>query len=168
MIKLKDALLKMNWKLHHNVTKTHHKAASSETGRPPHTIHRGSHSWQKQFSLLTWLLGWRVYMNLKNIRKIKQNLQLLQTQNDLQESQIVGLAHYLNLRMIQVQEHHGVFSELDIKLLVSNNPLAETTEAMNYLIYLTTLITDIHTKVTRLTVCVLSLKEGVELFYEYM
>ena len=37
-------------------------------------------------------------------------------------------------------------------------------EALNYLCYMTTLPTDIHTTVTRLT---FSLKDGVETFYEY-
>ena len=41
-------------------------------------------------------------MNVRNIRKIKQNLQILQNQNDLQENQILELVHYLNLTMIQV------------------------------------------------------------------
>ena len=39
---------------------------------------------------------------------------------------------------------------------------------MNYLHYMTTLITDVHMAVTRLTSGSFSLKEGVESFYEYM
>ena len=41
-------------------------------------------------------------------------------------------------------------------------------EALNYLCYMTALLSDIHTTVTRLTLGIFSLKEGVELFYEYM
>ena len=41
-------------------------------------------------------------------------------------------------------------------------------EAMNYLPYMTTLITDIHAAVTRLALGIFSVKEGVGLFYEYM
>ena len=41
---LKAVLLKVNWKLYYNVAKTHHNAATNETGKPSHTIHRGSHS----------------------------------------------------------------------------------------------------------------------------
>ena len=37
---------------------------------------------------MTWLFGWEECMNVRNMRKIKQNLQILQNQNDLQESQI--------------------------------------------------------------------------------
>ena len=107
-------------------------------------------------------------MNVRNKRKIKQNFQILQNKNDLQESQISELAHYVNLTMIQVWEHHGVLCELNTKLLVFNNTLAKTKEAMNYLQYMTTLITDIHAMVTRLTAEIFSLKEGVKSFYEYM
>ena len=74
-------------------------------------------------------------MNVRNIRKIKQNLQILQNQNDLQKSQISELAHYLNLTMIWVQEHCEVLCELNAKLLVFNSILAKTMEAMNYLLY---------------------------------
>ena len=86
----------------------------------------------------------------------------------MQECQILELAHYLNLTMIQIQEHCGVLCELSAKLLVLNNTLAKTKEAINYLCYMTTLITDIHATVTRLTSGIFSLKWGVESFYEYM
>ena len=41
-------------------------------------------------------------------------------------------------------------------------------EAMNCLPYMTTLVTDIHTMVARLTSDIFSLKEGVESFHEYI
>ena len=107
-------------------------------------------------------------MNVRNIRKIKQNLQILQDQNDLQENQISELTHYLNLTMLQVWEHCEVLCELYAKLLVFNNILVNTMEALNYLCYMTTLFTDIHRAVPRLASGIFSLKEGVESFHEYM
>ena len=107
-------------------------------------------------------------MNEGNIRKFTQNLQILWNQNDLQESQILELTHYLNLTIIQVWEHSRVHHKLNAKLLVFNNTLAKTMEAMNYLHYMTTLITDTCTTVTRLTSGIFSLKEEVESFYEYL
>ena len=71
-------------------------------------------------------------MNVRNIRKVKQNLQILQHQNDLQGNQILELTHYLNLTMIKVWEHHGVLCELDAKMLAFNNTLVKTMEALNY------------------------------------
>ena len=99
---------------------------------------------------------------------MKQNLKILQIWNDLQESQISELTHYLNLTMIQVWEHHGVLCKVNAKLLVFNNTLVKIMEVLNYLHYMTTLLTDIHTTVTRLTSAVFSLKEGVESLYKYM
>ena len=91
--KLKVALQKANWKPFHNTTKSHHRITLKETEKS-HITHRRSHSRQKCFSLLTWLFGWGVYMKIINIRKIKQTLQILQSQNDLQENQILELANY--------------------------------------------------------------------------
>ena len=90
-----------------------------------------SHSREKWFSLLTWLFGWGFYMNVRNVRKIKQNLQIWQNQNDLQESQISELTHYLNLTVIKVWKHCGVLHELNAKLLVFNNTLVKTMDALN-------------------------------------
>ena len=107
-------------------------------------------------------------MNVRNIRKIKQNLQILQTWNNLQDDQSMKLTHYLNLTMIQVLENNGVLFKFNTKLLTFNSTLVKTMEALNYLHYTTTLLTDIHTIVPRLTLGVLSLKGEVKSFYEYM
>ena len=72
------------------------------------------------------------------------------------------------LTMAQVQEHHGILCELNAKLVMFNNTLVKTMEALNCLHYMTILLTVIHTIVTRLTLGVFSLKEGVKSFYEYM
>ena len=64
--------------------------------------------------------------------------------------------------MIQVWEHCRVLCELDCKLLIFNNTLVKTMEVLNYLHYMTTLLTDILKTVTGLTSGVLSLEVGVE------
>ena len=124
--KLKVALQQVNRKLHHNITKTHPRVTSNRLKKSSYHSHTRSHSRQKWFSLLTWLFGWGVYRNVRNIKKIKQNLQILQNHNDLHENQIMELTHYLNLTMIQVWEHYGVLCKLDAKLLIFNNTLVKT------------------------------------------
>ena len=74
--KLKVVLETVNRKLHHNIMKTHPSVTSKRVKKPSHYSHT-------RFSLLTWLFGWVVFINDRNIRKIKQNLQILQKQNDL-------------------------------------------------------------------------------------
>ena len=50
-------------------------------------------------------LGWGIYLNKRQIDKIKDNIQKLQNQNLLQEKQIDKLAQYMNLTMERVQQH---------------------------------------------------------------
>ena len=52
-------------------------------------------SCMKRVGVFTWLLGWGVYSNTRNIAKIKDNIHTLQKQNQLQDKQIKQLANYL-------------------------------------------------------------------------
>ena len=56
----------------------------------------------KRTGIFTWLLGWGIFTNARSISKIKDNLHILQKQNQLQDKQIKQLAKYLNLTMHQV------------------------------------------------------------------
>ena len=54
-------------------------------------INPGAHAKLKRFKrvdLLTWFLGWGVFSNSCNIKKIKENLFILQQQNKIQTFQI--------------------------------------------------------------------------------
>ena len=57
----------------------------------------------KRTGIFTWLLGWGIFSNAKSISKIKDNLHILQKQNQLQDKQIKQLAKYLKLAMHQVE-----------------------------------------------------------------
>ena len=57
-------------------------------------------------------------------KEIKQNLKIVQEQNNLLESQIVEVTHYLNLNMVQVHEHHSILYKLDETLLIFNGILS--------------------------------------------
>ena len=59
-------------------------------------------SHMKRVVIFTWILGWGVYSNAKNIAKIKENLHTLQKQNQLQDKRFKLLANFLNLTMHQV------------------------------------------------------------------
>ena len=49
---------------------------------------------EKRFNLMTWIIGWGAWSNMRNIKKIKMNMQILQEQNVLQEKQILELTHF--------------------------------------------------------------------------
>ena len=54
-------------------------------------------SQMKRTGIYTWILGWGIFSNARSISKIKDNLHILQKQNQLQDKQIKQLAKYLNL-----------------------------------------------------------------------
>ena len=56
-------------------------------------------SQMKRTGIFTWLLGCGVFTNDRSISQIKDNLHILQKQNQLQDKQIKQLAKYLNLTM---------------------------------------------------------------------
>ena len=71
---------------------------------------------KKRFGLFSWILGWGVYSNLRNIQAIKTNVACLQEQNVLQEKQIIELAHYLNVTYSHVTTNWHAINELQIKM----------------------------------------------------
>ena len=62
-------------------------------------------SHMKRVGVFTWILGWGVFSNARNIAKIKDNIHTLLKQNQLQDKQIKQLANFLNLTMHQVDKH---------------------------------------------------------------
>ena len=91
----------------------------------------------QSFNLIIWLGS---LYECKKYKETQIKFTNLTNQNNLQESQISELTHYVNLTMIHVQEHHGVLCELDPKLLVFNNTLAKAMEVLNYLHYMKTFL----------------------------
>ena len=79
----------------------------------------------KRVGIFTWILGWGVFANARNIAKIKDNLHTLHQQNQLQDEQIKHLAKYLNLNMHQVNEHSEMLYEMDTKMLIMNKTLQQ-------------------------------------------
>ena len=79
-------------------------------------------SHMKRQGILTWILGWGVFSNVRSISKIKDNLHTLQKQNQLQDKQI-KLANYLNLTMHQVNQHSEMLYEMDTKMFIINSTL---------------------------------------------
>ena len=47
----------------------------------------------KRFGIMSWIMGWGVYSNWRQIKTIKKNIKKLYEQNLLQEQQIQDLAH---------------------------------------------------------------------------
>ena len=86
---------------------------------------------EKRFNLMTWIIGWGTFTNMRNIKKIKENIKVLQDQNILQEKQILELTHFLNLTMNQVSEHRNILYDIDNRLLYINKTLMTHIKASN-------------------------------------
>ena len=82
-------------------------------------------SHMKRVGVFTWLLGWGIFSNARNINKIKENIHTLQKQNQLQDKQIKQLAKYLNLTVHQVDKHSEMLYELDTKMTIMNKTMQQ-------------------------------------------
>ena len=87
-------------------------------------LHKSLHR-MKRVGIFTWILGWGVYSNARNIAKIRKNLHILQEQNQLQDKQIKQLAKPLNLTMHHVDKHSEMLYKLDTKLTIINKTIQE-------------------------------------------
>ena len=79
----------------------------------------------KTVGIFTWILGWGIFSNARNIAKIKDNIHALQKQNQLQDKQIKPLANYLNLTMHQVDRHSEMLYEMDTKMTIMNKTIQQ-------------------------------------------
>ena len=82
-------------------------------------------SCMKRVDVFNLVLGWGVFLNTRNIAKIKDNIHILQKQNQLQGKQIKQLANFLNLTMHQVDKHSEMLYETDTKMTIMNKTLQQ-------------------------------------------
>ena len=61
---------------------------------------------------MTWVMGWGIWSNSRNIKKIKKNIKTLFLQNVLQQKEIKELTDYLNLTATHVQLHRKKIYEM--------------------------------------------------------
>ena len=66
-----------------------------------------------------------IYLNARNIARIKDKIHTLQKQNQLKDKQIKQLANFLNLTMHQVDKHSEMLHEMDTKMTIMNKTLQQ-------------------------------------------
>ena len=119
-------------------------------------------SCMKQMGVFTWILGWGVYSNARNIAKIKKNLHILQEQNQLQDKQIKQLAKFLNLTMHQVNQHSEMLYELDTKMTIMNKTIQQIMWSIDILHYETSLMHFFQNKLYRVYSSLYALQSDIE------
>ena len=122
----------------------------------------------KRFGLATWILGWGIYSNARNIMSIKMNIQALYDQNILQEKQIIELIHYLNITYGHVRTNRLVINELNIKVATLNKTMMAVIGETKFIKFIVAILTDMRMTLAQLSLGVISLQENVNAIYEYM
>ena len=122
----------------------------------------------KRTGIFTWLLGWGIFTNARSISKIKDNLHILQKQNQLQDKQIKQLSKYLNLTMHQVDRHSQMLYEMDTKLLLLNKTLQHLMWSIDVIIYENSVLHYFQARIYCVYTSSYALRGDVDSLFEYM
>ena len=125
-------------------------------------------SHMKRVGVFTWILGWGIFSNARNIDKIKDNIHILQRQNQLQDKQIKQLTNYLNLTMHQVDRHSEMLYEMDIKMTIMNKTVQQIMWNLDSMQYETNLLHFFQNKLYRIYTSLYALQSDTDSLYEYM
>ena len=104
----------------------------------------------------------------RSISKIKDNLHILQKQNQLQDKQIKQLAKYLNLTMHQVDRHSQMLYEMDTKLLLLNKTLQNLMWSIDVIRYENSVLHYFQARIYRVYTSLYALRGDVDSLFEYM
>ena len=129
--------------------------------------HTTEHKRTKRFGLAGWIMGWGLGY-FTSLRTIKDNIRTLQKQNQLQQNQIIELAHYLNITYAHVSTNRYAISNLQVQLAQVNQSLMNTMKAVQFLRYTVVVITDVRIILSKLTLGVMGLQQNVKAIYEYL
>ena len=122
----------------------------------------------KRVGVFTWILGWDVYSNAKNIAKIKDNIHTLQKQNQMQDKQIKQLANFLNLTMHQGDKHSEMLYEMDTKMTIMNKSLQQIMWPIDAMQYETNLLHYFQNRIYRVYTSLYALQADTESLFKYM
>ena len=122
----------------------------------------------KRFGIMSWILGWGVFSNFKQIKTLKKNVQILYEQNLLQEQQIQDLAQYLNLTATRVQLHDEMLYNIQVRLNKLNYTIAAMQDMIQYNMYTSNMLFDANIVSNRLITGLIVLRNNVEQVYKYL
>ena len=129
--------------------------------------HTTEHKRTKRFGLAGWIMGWGLGY-FTSLRTIKDNIRTLQKQNQLQQNQIIELAHYLNITYAHVSTNRYAINNLQVQLAQVNQSLMVTMKAVQFLRYTVVVITDVRIILSKLTLGVMGLQQNMKAIYEYL
>ena len=121
----------------------------------------------KRFGLAGWIMGCGI-SHFTSFRAIKDNIRSLQSQNMLQQDQILELAHFLNITYAHVSTNRYAITNLQVQMAQLNKTLITTLDETKFIRFTVAVITDIRIILAKLTLGVMSLEQNVNSIYEYM
>ena len=122
----------------------------------------------KRFGIMSWILGWGVYSNYRQLRAIKKNIRKLYQQNLLQEQQIQDLAHYLNLTATRVQLHDKMLYNIQLRFNRIDHCIKDLQDLVTFNWYVNNLLMDANVVMNRLITGLIVLRNNVEVIYRYL
>ena len=119
----------------------------------------------KRFGVMSWIMGWGVYSNWKQIKAIKKNIKKLYEQNLLQEQQIQDLAHYVNLTATRVQLHDKMLYNIQVRLNRIDHSIGTRNDIVTFNWVSNNMLLDANVIVNRLITGLIVLRNNVERIY---
>ena len=122
----------------------------------------------KRVGIFTWILGWGIFLNARNVAKIKDNLHTLQKQNQLQDKQINQPAKYLNLTMHQIDKLSEMLYEMDTKMFIMYKTLQQIMWTLDAMRYESNLLHFFQNRIYRVYTSLYALQGDTESLFKYM
>ena len=122
----------------------------------------------KRFGVMSWIMGWGVYSNWRQIKAIKKNIKKLYEQNLLQEQQIQDLVHYLNLTATRVQLHDKMLYNVQVRLNRIDHSIGTLNDIVTFNWVSNNMLLDANVIVNRLITGLIVLRNNVERIYRYL
>ena len=122
----------------------------------------------KRFGIMSWIMGWGVCSNWRQIKAIKKNIKKLYEQNLLQEQQIQDLAHYLNLTATRVQLHDKMLYNIQVRLNRIDHSIKTIQDIITFNWVANNPLLDANVVVNRLITGLIVLRNNVERIYRYL
>ena len=107
-------------------------------------------------------------INAGQIKKIKQNIKILQEATLLQEQKIGELARYADLTASRVRLHDSQIYELQYRLLIVEDGIKEMIDVSNFQIYTTYQVNVAQILLSRLQMGVIGIEGNVDKIFKYL
>ena len=107
-------------------------------------------------------------VNAGQIKKIKENIAILQDATILQDQQITELARYADLTAARIRLHDSQIYGLQYKLLVVEDGIKEMIDVSNFQIYTSYHVTIAQTILSRLQTGTVSIENNIDKIFKYL